>query len=66
MVELPFTRPAESCGPGDILLAEHVRSPNRFVRVIHRPLDPLPHRLGGDHLLREPLEPLVEAGFEAG
>lgn len=49
---------------GRILLAEHVRSPNRLVRGIQRLLDPLAHRFGGDHLLREPLEPLAEAGFE--
>lgn len=49
---------------GRILLAEHVRSPNRLVRTIQRVLDPLAHRFGGDHLLREPLEPLDEEGFE--
>jgi ubiquinone/menaquinone biosynthesis C-methylase UbiE len=49
---------------GRILLAEHVRSPNPIVRAIQRVLDPLAHRFGGDHLQREPLEPLAEAGFE--
>ena len=49
---------------GRILLAEHVRSPNRLVRTIQRLIDPLAHRFGGDHLLREPLEPLAEEGFE--
>jgi ubiquinone/menaquinone biosynthesis C-methylase UbiE len=49
---------------GRILLAEHVRSPNRVVRTIQRVIDPLAHRFGGDHLLREPLEPLAEEGFE--
>ena len=49
---------------GRLLLAEHVRSPNRLVWAIQRLLDPLAHRLGGDHLLREPLEPLGEEGFE--
>jgi ubiquinone/menaquinone biosynthesis C-methylase UbiE len=49
---------------GRILLAEHVRSPNRAVRAIQRLLEPLAHRFGGDHLLREPLEPLGEEGFE--
>ena len=48
---------------GRILLAEHVRSPNRIVRAIQRVLDPLAHRFGGDHLLREPLEPLAERGL---
>jgi ubiquinone/menaquinone biosynthesis C-methylase UbiE/predicted ester cyclase len=49
---------------GRILLAEHVRSPNPVVRAIQRVLDPLAHRFGGDHLLREPLEHLDAAGFE--
>jgi ubiquinone/menaquinone biosynthesis C-methylase UbiE len=49
---------------GRILLAEHVRSPNRLVRTIQRVLDPLAHRFGGDHLMREPLEPLGDEGFE--
>src|SRR5512132_3840788 len=49
---------------GRILLAEHVRSPNPAVRAIQRLLDPLAHRFGGDHLLREPLEHLAAEGFE--
>jgi ubiquinone/menaquinone biosynthesis C-methylase UbiE len=49
---------------GRFVLAEHVRSPNRLVRAIQRVLDPLADRIGGDHLLREPLEPLGEHGFE--
>jgi ubiquinone/menaquinone biosynthesis C-methylase UbiE len=51
---------------GRILLAEHVRSPNPLVRTIQRLLDPLAHRFGGDHLLREPLDPLSDEGFEIG
>jgi ubiquinone/menaquinone biosynthesis C-methylase UbiE len=49
---------------GHMILAEHVRSPNLLVRTIQRLLEPLAHRLGGDHLLREPLEPLRDEGFE--
>ncbi len=49
---------------GRMLLAEHVRSPNPVVRAIQRLLEPFAHRFGGDHLLREPLEALAEAGFE--
>jgi ubiquinone/menaquinone biosynthesis C-methylase UbiE len=49
---------------GRILLAEHVRSPNPVVRAIQRVLDPLAHRFGGDHLLREPLDHLAAEGFE--
>jgi SAM-dependent methyltransferase/predicted ester cyclase len=49
---------------GRILLAEHVRSPNPVVRTIQRVLDPLAHRFGGDHLLREPLGHLAAEGFE--
>lgn len=49
---------------GRILLAEHVRSPNSVVRTIQRILDPLAHRFGGDHLMREPLDHLDAEGFE--
>jgi ubiquinone/menaquinone biosynthesis C-methylase UbiE len=49
---------------GRLLLAEHVRSPNPIVRAIQRLLDPLAHRFGGDHLLREPLVHLAAEGFE--
>jgi ubiquinone/menaquinone biosynthesis C-methylase UbiE len=49
---------------GRLLLAEHVRSPNPIIRTIQRLIDPLAHRLGGDNLLREPLEPLADEGFE--
>ena len=49
---------------GRIVLAEHVRSPNPVVRAIQRAIDPLAHRFGGDNLLREPLEPLGEEGFQ--
>jgi ubiquinone/menaquinone biosynthesis C-methylase UbiE/predicted ester cyclase len=49
---------------GRILLAEHVRSPNRVVRTIQRIVEPFAHRFGGDHLLREPLEHLEAEGFE--
>jgi ubiquinone/menaquinone biosynthesis C-methylase UbiE/predicted ester cyclase len=49
---------------GRLLLAEHVRSPNPVVRAIQRALEPFAHRLGGDHLLREPLEHLDKEGFE--
>jgi ubiquinone/menaquinone biosynthesis C-methylase UbiE len=49
---------------GRILLAEHVRSPNPVLRTIQRVLEPLAHRFGGDHLLREPTEHLEAEGFE--
>jgi ubiquinone/menaquinone biosynthesis C-methylase UbiE len=49
---------------GKLLLAEHVRSPNPLVRAIERVVDPIAQRLGGDHLLREPLDHLHEQGFE--
>jgi ubiquinone/menaquinone biosynthesis C-methylase UbiE len=48
---------------GRVLLAEHVRSPNPIVRAIQRLLEPLAHRFGGDHLLREPLDHLTAEGF---
>jgi ubiquinone/menaquinone biosynthesis C-methylase UbiE len=49
---------------GRLLLAEHVRSPNPVVRTIERIVDPIAHRLGGDHMLREPLDHLAAEGFE--
>jgi ubiquinone/menaquinone biosynthesis C-methylase UbiE len=41
---------------GQLLLAEHVRSPNPIVRGGQRVLNPLMVRFEGDHLLREPLD----------
>ena len=49
---------------GRIVLAEHVRSPNPVVRTIQRALEPLAHRFGGDHLMREPLDHLTAEGFQ--
>ena len=49
---------------GRILLAEHVRSPNRVLRTIQRVGEPFAYRFGGDHLLREPLDHLKAEGFE--
>ena len=49
---------------GRLLLAEHVRSPNPVVRAIQLLLEPLAHRFGGDHLMREPLDHLAAEGFE--
>jgi ubiquinone/menaquinone biosynthesis C-methylase UbiE len=43
---------------------EHVRSPVLAVRAVQRALDPLTVRFEGDHLVREPLEYLRDAGFE--
>jgi ubiquinone/menaquinone biosynthesis C-methylase UbiE len=48
---------------GRLLLAEHVRSPHRAIRAGQRLLDPLMVRFEGDHLLREPLEHVVEEGL---
>lgn len=49
---------------GQFLYLEHVRSPLLVVRAVQRALDGLAVRREGDHLLREPLEPLGAAGFE--
>jgi ubiquinone/menaquinone biosynthesis C-methylase UbiE len=49
---------------GRFLLLEHVRSPVAPVRAVQRLLEPLASRLEADHLLREPLVYLREAGFE--
>jgi ubiquinone/menaquinone biosynthesis C-methylase UbiE len=48
---------------GRFVLAEHVRSPNRFIRGGQRLIDPLAVRLQGDHQVREPLEHLEAEGF---
>jgi ubiquinone/menaquinone biosynthesis C-methylase UbiE len=49
---------------GRALLLEHVRSPHRFVQMIQRALEPITVWLGGDHLVREPLELLEAEGLE--
>ena len=49
---------------GRFVLLEHVRSPNPVVRAGQRLLNPLTVRFGGDHLLREPLRGVRDAGFE--
>jgi ubiquinone/menaquinone biosynthesis C-methylase UbiE len=48
---------------GKLVLLDHVRSPFLPVRVLQRLLNPCFVRLFGDHLLREPVEHLVAAGF---
>ena len=48
---------------GQLLLIEHVRSPNPVVRAGQRFLDPLFRRLEADNLLREPLEHVRQQGF---
>jgi|SRR5579884_2845643 ubiquinone/menaquinone biosynthesis C-methylase UbiE len=48
---------------GQFLLLEHVRSPIRPVRLMERLLNPLMERFEGDHLLRDPMDYLEDAGF---
>jgi ubiquinone/menaquinone biosynthesis C-methylase UbiE len=48
---------------GLLLLAEHVRSPNRIVRLLERLAEPVLLRIYGDHLLRDPLDHLESVGF---
>jgi hypothetical protein len=48
---------------GKLVLAEHVRSPQPVVRAGQRVLAPLMLRLEGDHLLRDPVDHVSEAGF---
>ena len=49
---------------GRLVLLEHVRSPILLVRAGQRLLEPLSVRLGGDHLLRDPLDHLSSERFE--
>ncbi len=50
--------------PGGRLIAvEHVRSPNRLVRLLERAWEPISIRSEGDHLLRDPADHLPAAGF---
>jgi ubiquinone/menaquinone biosynthesis C-methylase UbiE len=49
---------------GQLLMLEHVRSPVRVVRGVQALLEPLAVRFEADHLLREPLDYLPDAGFE--
>jgi SAM-dependent methyltransferase len=52
------------CPGGRLLLLEHVRSPNRIVRLIERLAEPLTLRRMADHLLREPLDHILAEGLE--
>jgi ubiquinone/menaquinone biosynthesis C-methylase UbiE len=49
---------------GQLLLLEHVRSPNPIVRGAQRLLEPLAVRFEADHLLRDPVDYLPSVGFE--
>jgi ubiquinone/menaquinone biosynthesis C-methylase UbiE len=49
---------------GRLVLLEHVRSPVWPVRALQRVLDPLFVRFQADHLLRQPLDHLEDAGLE--
>lgn len=48
---------------GRLLLLDHVRSTSPVVFSLQRVLEPLSVRFAGDHLLRRPLERVVELGF---
>lgn len=49
---------------GRLVFFEHVRSPIRRVRAVQRLIEPLSLRFEADHLTRDPLDYLVEEGFE--
>jgi ubiquinone/menaquinone biosynthesis C-methylase UbiE len=49
---------------GRLVLLEHVRSHLFPVRAVQRLLEPLSVRFEGDHLLRDPLDYLSDAGLE--
>jgi ubiquinone/menaquinone biosynthesis C-methylase UbiE len=48
---------------GRLLAVEHVRSPNRLVRLVERLWEPIAIRQSGDHLLRDPVDHVTAAGF---
>jgi ubiquinone/menaquinone biosynthesis C-methylase UbiE len=48
---------------GQLILVEHVRSPQRAMRALQRILEPVFSRCAGDHLLRDPLDHLADLGF---
>jgi ubiquinone/menaquinone biosynthesis C-methylase UbiE len=50
---------------GQLLLTEHVRSPNALVRGVQHVAEPVMWRCFCDHLLRDPLDHLAAAGYEA-
>ncbi len=49
---------------GRIALVEHVRSPNRLIRVIEKIVEPIEMRRLGDHLLRDPLDHIQREDLE--
>ncbi|HEX5147511.1 MAG TPA: class I SAM-dependent methyltransferase [Candidatus Limnocylindrales bacterium] len=49
---------------GRIVAFEHTRSPNRLVRLVERGMQPFTLRFDGDHMLRDPLDHVVEHGLE--
>lgn len=49
---------------GRIVALEHVRSPRLAIRLIERAWDPIAVRMGGDHLLRDPLDHAQAHGLE--
>ena len=51
--------------PGGLFVCvEHVRSPNLLIRLFQQLLDPLFVRYCADHLLREPVELVAQAGLD--
>jgi ubiquinone/menaquinone biosynthesis C-methylase UbiE len=48
---------------GRVILLEHVRSRQPLVRMLQRLIEPLAVSCAGDHLLRDPLDHLVDLGF---
>ncbi len=49
---------------GRFLLLEHVRSTRPHMRAVQSALNPLAVRFQADHMLREPLDHLIEVGLE--
>ncbi|TMK68628.1 MAG: methyltransferase domain-containing protein [Actinobacteria bacterium] len=49
---------------GKLILLEHVRSPLLPVRTVQHLIEPLAIRFEADHLTREPLDYLIDEGYE--
>ena len=48
---------------GRIVVFEHTRSPNLAVRLVEHVMEPFTARFQGDHMLRDPIDHVVQLGL---